>query len=214
MDEPEAREWLRRELNVPRETFSKLDLLVEMLRAENDRQNLVAASTLESVWSRHIIDSAQLLTIAPPDDRDWIDLGSGAGFPGLIIALLSPARVTLVEQRPLRAGFLRQAVNALELGERTVVASDRAERLEARPYDVICARAFAPLDKLLDIALPFSRPETLWILPKGRKAKSELEAARASWQGDFRVEPSLTDSDAYIIVAEQVRRTIRGKQKQ
>ena len=80
-----------------------------------------------------------------------------------------------------------------------------------RAVDVISARAFAPLPKLLALAERFSTPETVWILPKGRNAKSELEAARSSWQGDFRLEPSLTDADAGIVVASRVRRKPRGR---
>ena len=198
-------------LDVPRETFERLDSFVALLRAENARQNLVSAASLEQVWSRHILDSAQLLRLAPAGAEKWIDLGTGAGFPGLVIATLFPGTVTLVEARKLRVDFLHRAAEVLGVAERTEIVCARVEAVPAQPFDVISARAFAPLDKLLRLGLPFSASGTRWVLPKGRNAKSELDAARSSWQGDFRLEPSLTDADARIIVAEGVARRPKGK---
>jgi 16S rRNA (guanine527-N7)-methyltransferase len=208
--EAEARQWLERELAVPRETLSRLDAFVDLLRRENAEQNLVARATLDQVWSRHIVDSAQLLRLVSPGATTWIDLGTGAGFPGLIVAHLHSAAVTMVEARKLRVRFLEAAAALLELPDHKRVVHARAERLHDRKYDVISARAFAPLDRLLALGQRFASPETRWVLPKGRNAKSELEAARASWQGDFHLEQSLTDPDAQIIVAENVRRKGKG----
>jgi 16S rRNA (guanine527-N7)-methyltransferase len=191
-------------LDVPHETFERLARFVAHLREENGRQNLVSAATLERVWSRHILDSAQLLRFAP-EEGNWVDIGTGAGFPGLVVAALRDAPVTLVESRRLRVEFLRQGVELLEVADRVELLCARLETLTPRPFAVISARAFAPLDKLLRLASPFSSPETVWILPKGRNAQTELDAVRASWQGDFRVEPSLTDADAGIIVARGVK---------
>ena len=191
------------------EQMERLERFAELLLAENERQNLVSRGTLANVWSRHILDSSQLIRFAPADGT-WLDLGSGAGFPGLVVAALWTGHVTLVEARKLRVDFLRQAADVLELGERAYILCAKVEAVPPRPYDVISARAFAPLDKLLRLGLPFSSAGTVWILPKGRNAKTELEAARFSWQGDFRIEPSLTDADAGIIVARGVQR--RGKQ--
>jgi 16S rRNA (guanine527-N7)-methyltransferase len=191
-------------LGVPRETLDRLERFVALLRQENERQNLVSRGTLAEVWSRHILDSAQLLRFAP-DEGSWIDLGTGAGFPGLVIAALWSREVTLVEARKLRVEFLHQAVEVLEVQRPLTIFCAKVEAVPARPYDVISARAFAPLEKLLRLGLPFSTSETVWILPKGRNAKSELDAARASWQGEFRIEPSLTDAEAGIIVARGVR---------
>lgn len=194
---------------VSRETVERLESFVALLGEENGRQNLVSAASLEDVWNRHILDSAQLLRLAPPAATTWIDLGSGAGFPGLVVAALFPGRVTLVEGRRLRAEFLHRAAETLAVAERTEIVCGNAEVVDAAQFDVISARAFAPLDKLLRIGSRFSTSGTAWLLPKGRNAKSELDAARASWQGDFRLEPSLTDADAQIIVASGVSR--RGK---
>lgn len=192
--------------DVSRETADRLDAYVELLREENERQNLVSAASLASVWTRHILDSAQLLRYAPARAETWIDLGTGAGFPGLIVAVLFPGRVTLLEGRRLRADFLERAADHLGVGARTRILCANAEVVQAEAHDVISARAFAPLDKLLRIGGRFSSSGTCWVLPKGRNAKSELDAARASWQGDFRLEPSLTDADAQIIVASGVSR--------
>lgn len=207
MGEAEA----RNALDVPRETIERLDAFVALLREENERQNLVSRGTLDAVWSRHVLDSAQLLRFAPPGSQNWLDLGTGAGFPGLIVATLFPGRTTLVEARRLRVDFLRRAAALLGVEGRTEIVCAKVEAMAARPYDVISARAFAPLGKLLRLGLPFSTRETRWILPKGRSAKSELEEARRSWQGEFRLEASLTDADAMIIVAEGVSR--KGKRK-
>jgi len=117
--------------------------------------------------------------------------------------------MTLVEQRRLRAGFLSQAIGLLGLQQRCRIQGDRVERIDAPPHAMISARAFAPLGELLTLAERFSTTNTRWILPKGRNAQSELEAVCASWQGEFRLEPSLTDPDARIIVAEGVRRKER-----
>lgn len=199
------------QLDVPRETIERLDAFAELLRNENERQNLVSKASLEALWERHILDSAQLARFAPPDARSWLDLGSGAGFPGLIVPLFHPANVVLVESRRLRAEFLRTAASTLGIAGRVEILCARLETIPARPFDVIGARAFAPLPRLLGLAERFSTPGTVWILPKGRNAKSELDAARSSWQGDFRLEPSLTDAEAQIVVASRVRHKPRGR---
>lgn len=207
MGESEA----RAELNVPRETLDRLDAFVAMLREENERQNLVSRSSLERVWERHVLDSVQLVKFAPPTATTWLDLGTGAGFPGLVIACLFPGSMTLVEARKLRVEFLVRAAETLGVTGRTRIICARIETLDPQPFAVISARAFAPLDKLLDLGERFSTTNTRWILPKGRNAKTELEAAESLWQGDFQLEPSVTDPDASIIVAEAVRRKVKGR---
>jgi 16S rRNA (guanine527-N7)-methyltransferase len=207
MDESEA----KKQLNVPRETFERLEAFEALLRAENEHQNLVSKASLESLWQRHVLDSVQLIQFAPAGASSWLDLGTGAGFPGLMVPLFHPAIAVLVESRKLRSEFLRTAASVLGIAERVEVLCAKLENVPARKFDVISARAFAPLPKLLALAERLSTPETIWILPKGRNAKSELEAAQSSWQGDFRLEPSLTDAEARIVVASQVRRKIRGR---
>lgn len=195
----------RGSLNVPRETLDRIEAFRALLANENRRQNLVSAASMEQFWARHIVDSAQLVRFAPADAVTWLDLGTGAGFPGVLVPLLHPARVTLVEVRRLRVEFLARAADILGVSGQVELRLARAERLEARSFDVISARAFAPLPRLLALAHRFSTDETVWILPKGRNAKTELEAARGSWQGDFRIEPSVTDPEAGIVVATRVR---------
>jgi 16S rRNA (guanine527-N7)-methyltransferase len=199
MDEPEARGWVERTFDVPRETLARLDAFADLLREENERQNLVSKGSLDHVWRRHIMDSAQLLRFAPSTEASWIDLGTGAGFPGLIVAALHKGPVTLVEERRLRVDFLERAAKIL--GVQPGIVGTRAERAPPRPHDVISARAFAPMPRLLELGTSFSTKNSLWVLPKGRNAAAELEALDPSWQGDFRLEPSLTDGEARIILA-------------
>jgi len=209
MTEDEARDAL----DVPRETIERLNAFAELLREENALQNLISRASLDHLWQRHILDSAQLLRFVPGDAETWLDLGTGAGFPGLIVALLHPARVTLVEARRLRTDFLARAAEVLGVAEKVEIVCGKAEAIPEQSFNVISARAFAPLDKLLAIGSRFSTDETLWVLPKGRNAKTELEAARASWQGAFRIEQSLTDADAGILVATGVHRRGKGNRR-
>jgi 16S rRNA (guanine527-N7)-methyltransferase len=202
--EEEARAWIESAFDVPRETMARLDRFAALLRAENERQNLISRASIEHMWLRHIADSAQLLRFAPRRDSSWLDLGTGAGFPGLIVAMLQAGPVTLVEERRLRADFLVRAAGALNV--RVEVIAAKAERIKPRPFDVISARAFAPLGRLLELGTGFSTNNSIWLLPKGRNAESELAALDPSWQGSFRLEPSVTDAEAQIIVAEGVRR--------
>jgi len=209
--EEEARAWVEGAFDVPRETMARLDAFAALVREENGRQNLISKASAERIWLRHIADSAQLLRFAPHPRASWVDLGSGAGFPGFVVALLHAGPVTLVEERRLRADFLRRAAESLAL--RIEVLATRAERVPARPFEVISARAFAPLGRLLDLGTGFSTAKSLWLLPKGKNAQSELEALDPSWQGSFRLEPSVTDAEAQIIVAEGVSRRAGRKSR-
>jgi 16S rRNA (guanine527-N7)-methyltransferase len=136
VEEAAAREWLEQELGVSRETFRSLDDFIALLRKENKAQNLVSHATLDQVWNRHILDSAQLLRFAPPELGAWVDLGTGAGFPGLIVAALYPGGVTMVEARKLRVDFLRRAAEVLRLPSSTRIICAKVERLEDSPFGV------------------------------------------------------------------------------
>ena len=195
--------------SVSRETRALLDRYVALLLEGNERQNLIAKSTEAEIWERHIVDSAQLARFAPRPDSSWVDIGSGAGLPGLVIAILTEGPVTLVEPRKLRADFLQHSADALGLQARVKVAAARVERITGK-YEVITARAVAPAEVLLGISQHLSTDKTLWLLPKGKSAQSELDAAKRAWQGDFRLEPSETSSEASILVASRVRRKGRG----
>lgn len=199
--EAEAQAWLPDVLGVDAPGMERLEQLVALLLEENERQNLVARGTLPHVWVRHIVDSAQLLHVSRETlpDGEWLDLGTGAGFPGLAIAALQPDRpVTLVDSRRLRTEWLQRAADALGLGNVRVVLS-RVEDLPSGPRAVISARAFAPLDKLVTLSARFSTPDTVWLLPKGAGAAQELQMLPESWNHMFHVEQSLTDANAGVI---------------
>jgi 16S rRNA (guanine527-N7)-methyltransferase len=190
-------------MTVSRETQAKLELFVALLLEESARQNLISRSSADHIWSRHIEDSLQLLDHAPAEAH-WLDIGSGAGLPGLVLSIAGVREITLVEPRRLRTDFLELIKDALGLRGVTIVTG-KAEQLTGK-YDVITARAVASLDRLFAIGMPLVAPEGRWVLPKGRSAEKELVEARATWQGTFRLEPSRTDPKARILVAHGVRR--------
>ena len=191
---------------VSRETYGRLEQFANLLIEENQRQNLIAPSSVAELWTRHIIDGAQLLGIAG-GKGSWCDIGSGPGLPGLVIAVLGGRPMTLNEPRKLRAVFLRRAVEELGLPDVTV-AECKVEHVEGK-FDFITARAVARLDKLLGMACHLAHSETKWVLPKGESAQSELDEARKAWQGSFRLVPSQTHPASAIVVAKHVQR--RGK---
>lgn len=188
--------------NVSRETFDKLEAYETLVREENKRQNLVSASTLDQLWERHILDSAQLVRFEPHPGATWVDVGSGAGLPGIVIACLVEGPVTLVEPRRLRADFLHRACESLHLGASVFVG--KAERAQGT-YDVITARAVSNLAQLLKISAHLSTGNSRWVLPKGRSAERELVEAQQAWQGAFHVEQSATDPDSRIVIGTGVR---------
>jgi 16S rRNA (guanine527-N7)-methyltransferase len=189
--------------DVSRVTFGRIEVFVDLLTTAAAEQNLIARSTLNGIWERHILDSAQLVRFEPRPGASWVDIGSGAGLPGLVVALLVEGPVTLVEPRRLRADFLGHATEKLDLSDRVTIHHAKVERLAGR-FDVIAARAVAPLPRLLEISSHLSTKKTIWVLPKGRGARTELAEAQQAWQGEFHVERSATDADSYIVVADGV----------
>lgn len=197
--EDAARAWLRALPECDDTALARLERLVEMLAEENARQNLVSAASLEEVWRRHIVDSAQLLSHVPRGTDPWLDLGTGAGFPGLVIAALRPeATILLVESRARRIEWLERVRIALGLDSVQVLGM-RLEQVQVAPVKIISARAFAPLPRLLALATRFSTSDTLWLLPKGRLAQQELAELRDR-SHMFHVEQSITSPDSGIIV--------------
>ncbi|WP_326523893.1 16S rRNA (guanine(527)-N(7))-methyltransferase RsmG [Sphingomonas sp.] len=174
---------------------------VEMLNAEATRQNLVAPSTLAAIWSRHIVDSAQLLDHAPQRWENWVDVGSGAGLPGLVIGILNTSPVTLIEPRRLRTEFLRTCATALGLDHVSVLQAKAETAPLSAPATIVSARAVASLDNLLRGAARFTDKATRYILPKGQSAQSEVAQARRSWHGTFHVEQSIVDPASGIVIA-------------
>ena len=198
--EREAREFIS---NLVSENIAleKLEKLSRFLREENDRQNLVSRSSLDDIWIRHFADSAQLLDHVPREtSATWLDLGSGAGFPGLVISILQPDRnIVLVESRRKRVEWLETMTSTLDLPNCSVEGS-RLELVESFPAGVISARAFAPLPKLLRLSARFSTGGTRWVLPKGRSATQEVEELSPKLKQMFHVQQSMTDTDAGIVV--------------
>ena len=181
----------------------RLEALSAALIKENQRQNLISRPSEDQMWVRHIADSAQLLRLVPREtpSRPWLDLGTGAGFPGLVIAALRPEwKIVLVESRARRVEWLEHMVRELDLGN-CRVEGRRLELVEPFKASVISARAFAPLEKLLNLSAPFSTKATTYLLPKGRSAAQELQAMPRKIRGMFHVEQSLTDEEAGIIVS-------------
>ena len=190
---------------VSRETYERLARYAALVRDESARQNLVSRATLDALWERHVLDSAQLVRFEPQNGASWVDIGSGAGLPGLVIASLVIGPVLLVEPRRLRADFLGRAIAELGLEPRVSVASVKVEKVAGR-FDVITARAVAPLDRLLGISTHLSTRKSIWVLPKGRSAQSELAEVKRNWHCQATSVPSRTDPDSEILVLRSVKR--------
>lgn len=198
-DEAQARSYLREWGGV--DAIAKLEMLAVALREENDRQNLVSKASMDEVWVRHFVDSAQLIAHVPRGTPGpWFDLGSGAGFPGLVLAILRPDESTvLVESRRRRIDWLEGMAERLELPN-CEIEGKRLELVDTRKVAVISARAFAPLPKLLNLSARFSTADTYWVLPKGRSAAQEVEELPRKTRKMFHVEQSLTDDEAGIVI--------------
>lgn len=189
-------------LDVSRETAGRLDAFAAVLRRWAPRINLVARGTLPDLWTRHILDSAQLLPLAPPGARTWADLGSGAGFPGLIVAILAAEQapglsVVLVEADARKAAFLAEAARAAGVAARIV--AERAESAAPLASDVVSARAVAPLPALLPLVHRHLAPGGTALLPKGAGHAAELDAALERWRFSVQKHPSRTDPAAVIL---------------
>lgn len=192
---------------VSRETRTRLESYADLLIRWNRTINLVAGPTLPDLWSRHMLDSAQLLPLLPPPPPDrprvLLDLGSGAGFPGLVLAILGAGRVHLVEADRRKAAFLREVARAT--GTPVTLHPCRLEALAPFAADVVTARGFAPLRRLLPLAAPFLRPAKpgapggVALLLKGRTAQAELTDAAETWHMQCEVFPSRTESAAQIL---------------
>lgn len=200
MTEEEAKAWILAQFG--RAAACRLTRFVDLLIEENGRQNLIAPSTLPSVWARHVVDSAQLVLMGRAGR--WVDIGTGGGFPGLVIALLWPDEVVMVEPRRRRADFLQNCVDRFGLRGSTVWAG-KGETLHTEAAS-ISARAVAPVEKLLQMGSRCARPTTRWVLPQGRFDESDLADLRKNWQGVFHVKQSLTDPDSSILIMDEVCR--------
>ncbi|WP_404373237.1 16S rRNA (guanine(527)-N(7))-methyltransferase RsmG [Sphingomonas sp. MMS24-J45] len=205
MTEEEARTWIADRHGAA--GIGAMEQIVDLVVQENARQNLIAPSTLESIWTRHIVDSAQLLShVDQAEDGLWIDIGSGAGFPGLVIAALRKQPIYLVEPRRKRADFLQDAANRLGLSAHVTVIADRIQAVTNASATIVSARAVAPITDLFAWAKGCSSKSTRWILPKGQSAREDVASARETWHGVFHVEHSITDAKSLIVLASKVAR--------
>lgn len=194
MIEEEARNWIAARFGTAAE--ARVATFLEMVIAENGRQNLIAPSTVATIWARHAVDSAQLMSLGQAGS--WIDIGTGGGFPGMIVALLRSDPVLMVEPRTRRAAFLQQCVDSLGLAHAQAAAS-KVESIGAIA-STISARAVAPVEKLLRMASSCAKEDTRWLLPRGRLGEADLAFVRHHWRGAFHVEQSLTDQGSSILV--------------
>lgn len=192
---------------VSRETLERLRRLEALIAKWNPAINLVAKSTLGQVWGRHILDSAQLFRSAPSGAHHWVDLGSGGGFPGLVIATLATElrpdlAVTMVESDQRKAAFLRQASH--ELGLKTAILAQRIESAEPQNADILSARALADLPTLLAFSLRHLQPNGLALFMKGASWQQEVEQASKDWRFDISTHPSTTDPQGVILALKAI----------
>lgn len=198
-------------VDVSRETWARLEALVATLDRWQATTNLVAPNTLPHVWTRHVADSAQLVALAPSAPRVWVDIGSGGGFPGLVVAAMlhGTTSVHLVESNAKKVAFLREAARAMGLA--VLIHSERAEAIlgsSIRSADVVSARALAPLADLVRLAAPLLKTGAIGLFPKGATVAAELTAARKSWHIEASSHPSLTEPDARIVRVDALRDSV------
>lgn len=196
------------ETDVSRETLSRLKAYAALLAQWNARINLVSRDSLRDPWRRHFLDSAQLLPLMPRGIRSLIDLGSGGGFPGLVLAIMGVPGVTLVESDARKCAFLRETARIAEAP--VTIHSTRIEVLPPHPADVVTARGCAPLDRLLVFAQGLIGPHTTCLFLKGERAAEELTAACRAWTMTASLHPSRSDPRGVIVALEQIARRPDG----
>lgn len=208
IDSPES---FQAKFGISRETLDRLATYAQILTRWQATINLVAPSTLGDVWHRHFADSAQLWQFRPPNARIWLDIGSGAGFPGLVLAILGAENGAthhiLIESDARKAAFLREVARAT--GITVDILCMRIENSETRakvkPVDCLTARALAPLPRLLEMSAPYFTSSTLGLFLKGKDAAAEVEEAAESWRFDCELKPSMTDAEARVVLLKALK---------
>lgn len=195
--------------DVSRETYDDLRSFGELVRKWTSKINLIAPSTIEGLWERHIVDSAQLYKLAPKSFDHWADIGSGGGFPGIVMAIYAKTRqpdavFTLIESDQRKATFLRAV--ARELALNVTVTPERIEQATPVGADIVSARALTTLSTLLPLAARHLTPSGLCLFHKGKRAEEEIAQARKDWQFDLEEHPSFTDPDARLLVIQRISR--------
>jgi 16S rRNA (guanine527-N7)-methyltransferase len=202
VEQSERIEFLKK-TPVSHETMDKLDRYAELLVEWNQKFNLIAKSTLSHIWTRHFLDSAQLMLHIQPKTAVVADLGSGAGFPGLVLSILGICNVHLIESTGKKAGFL-QLVNK-ELGLKATIHSRRIEEMKNFRADVITARAIAPLPELLKLSMPLIKKDSLCLFLKGQNVDRELTDSKKYWTFDSEKIPSLSDASGNVLIIRHLR---------
>jgi 16S rRNA (guanine527-N7)-methyltransferase len=201
---PYGPEAFQKDTGVSRETLDRLKAYADLLLVWNKKINLIGPSTAPDLWTRHMLDSAQLFPFIPARARTLVDLGSGAGFPGLVLAIMGVPGVTLVESDQRKSAFLREAARIA--GAAVTVLAKRIADIPPFPADVITARALAPVADLLDWSTPFLIPSSLCIFPKGQNVEVELTEAHKRWRITVDQRPSRTDPRGTILCIGEVSR--------
>lgn len=200
MNTKDAKAWIA--ARVSRETMERLSLFHALLLQWQRTINLVAPSTLDHAWERHFVDSAQLLDLAPKQATRWLDLGSGGGFPGVVVAAIAMEErpnfsMTLVESDIRKCGFMREAARKMEVPVK--ILTRRIADIPPQTVDVISARALTNLKDLIDHTVPHMAQDTCLLFPKGSSYKAELESVSSDWQMKADVIDSVTDPDAVVL---------------
>ena len=201
------RDRVIKQIQLSQQAVEKLDRYVELLETEQAKMNLIGASTLPVVWTRHILDSAQLFCLLRPSDKIILDLGSGAGFPALVLAAMDTEQkyvFHLTESEGKKAEFLNKIIEACAL--KAVVHNERIEEMEKFGADVITARALAPLDKLIRYALPFFKETTRCLFMKGAKAEDELAQALKKYKCHAEKIKSVSSPEGTILELSEVKK--------
>ena len=196
-------------IDVSRETIARIEEFQALVLKWTKKINLIAPSTATDVWQRHIVDSAQLYRHVDHDYKLWVDIGSGGGFPGIVLACLAKelrpdATFVLIESDQRKSTFLRTA--ARELALPVTAISKRIEEAPAQNADVISARALGSLDQLLHFSAPHLKSDGICAFQKGRTHQTEIVAARANWQFELEAHQSITDSEAAILILKDIAR--------
>ncbi len=206
-----GRESVLDRFGVSRESGERLDLYVSLLLTWQARINLIGPSTRDDIWTRHIADALQLLALLPQELESLADLGSGAGIPGLVLAIARPIEAHLFESNLKKGAFLREA--ARQTGAKAHIHSARIEQAAADAarlkVGAVTARALAPLPKLLDYAAPFLENGAIGYFHKGQDVDAELTEATKSWKLQLEKHPSMTDSRGMILVVKEAHRVRR-----
>lgn len=194
-------------MDVSRETMAKLEEFASLAAKWTRKINLVSKATVPELWKRHILDSAQVFSYAEAPSH-WVDLGSGGGFPGIVVAIMGQevwpeAQFTLVESDARKCAFLNEAVRTA--GVRATVLNARIESIEPLGADVLSARALASLDKLCEFTLRHRIPEGIALFPKGASYKDEIAEAEQNWCLDYETNPSRTDANSVILKVGKIR---------